>query len=79
MRYWQSYIKRLKQLDVLHEASLHAETPITLVAYFKWQNRKAFEAYFLDENSLLAPTLSKMAENCNDVKVLHRMEIISES
>lgn len=76
LRYWQNYIKMLRELKVLDEAYLHAETPISLVAYKRWQTRSSFEDYYLNPEGDVLLLQYKMEDTCNDVKVLHRMDII---
>ncbi len=73
---WSQYIAFPEIQSGLIEAELHAETPITLIAYFKWHNRREFERCFLRAKDEIRDHLLLLEKNCNNVKVLHRMDII---
>ncbi len=79
MRYWKEYVDMLAKAKALDKAYLHTETPISLVAYKRWLSRQAFEDFYLQSEGEILLQQYKIEETCNDVKVLHRMEILKES
>ncbi len=75
--HWQDYVSFLKKHEALIEATLHHETPISLIAYYKWSSRDSFEEYSLHPRGEALSISQVLQGYCNDVKLLHRMDIIS--
>jgi len=78
-RYWKEHRQHLMDLKVLEYAVLHRETPISYLSYSHWSDRKEFENHIIDPQGPTWTFQQKIEECCNDVRVLHRMDIIKDS
>lgn len=78
IRYWTNYRNYLRENQLISTAVLHRESKISFLAYFRWNSRMAFEKSILMPEAGIRPFQANLDECCNSIKVLHRMETISQ-
>lgn len=77
-RYWQEHRQYLLDQGIIRTSILHRETPISYISYTRWDSRESFENNILEPTGEIKLWQDKIEDCCNDVRVLHRMDIIQK-
>lgn len=62
--------------DAFVDSKLHKESPVTFIAYERWESKEKYLEVMNDYEGRIREPLEKLKENCNDMKLLHSMEMI---
>ncbi len=78
IRDWSSLIYTFRSNDSFVSASLHKESNMRYIAYEKWKSKGVFMEVMNDHDGKIRIALEKLKDNCNDVALLHTMDVVNE-
>lgn len=73
---WNTLISAFRSHEAFVAARLHKESPVTFISYERWQTKEAYMEAMNDYEGRIREPLEKLKDNCNDMKLLHSMEMI---
>jgi hypothetical protein len=76
---WEDFLNHLRMEQYAHSGTLHGESRITYISYIIWTSREKFEPVYNKEVDAFVPLINKLHSICNDVQLLHRMDIIKQN
>jgi heme-degrading monooxygenase HmoA len=65
-------------MEIISTCVLHRETKISYIGYTRWDSKQSFYDYILDPQDEFKELQQKIEESCNDLQVMHRMEILQD-
>ena len=75
---WHEIMDELKRVGKSHAGNLHRESRISYLSYILWYSRDTYDHIHSQEYQKVADDIKTLHSYCNDVKLLHRMEIIKQ-
>jgi len=78
IRDWNTLIHTFRANDAFVSASLHQESNMRYIAYEKWKSKDVFLETMNDHNGHIRIALERLKDNCNDMALLHSMEVVDE-
>lgn len=76
---WQDFLNHLRREKYAHSGTLHTESRISYLSYIVWNDRSKFEPVHNEEVESFLPEINKLHSYCNDVQLLHRMDILQQN
>ena len=73
---WSSLVYAFRAHDAFVAARLHKESPVTFIAYERWKSKESYLEVMNDYEGKIREPLEKLKANCNDIKLLHSMDMI---
>ena len=79
MSSWGDFLSHLRKDNYALSGTLHSESRISYLSYVVWISREKFEPIHNNEVAEFLDEINKLYSYCNDVQLLHRMDIIKEN
>jgi len=79
VRVWQRMRLQLRNHNLIHYGVLHKESKISYLAYYHWYSREVLDHFLQQPPPGFTSDLQKLDECCNQNKILHRMQVLTDS
>lgn len=76
---WDEFLNHLCKEQYAQSGTLHGESRISYISYIIWTSKEAYEPIHNKEVAAFLPEINKLHSYCNDVQLMHRMDIIKQN